>query len=318
MAFGYNMPQHPALYAAVRPGAPCRPVCEVAVKLSIVIVNWNTRDLLLGALTSIYGAPPAFPFEVIVADNASSDGSANAVRRDFPQAVVIANTDNSGYARGNNQGIAASAGEFVLLLNPDVVLPPGGLGQAVAVLTARPDAGALGVRLVNPDGTVQPSVRGFPAPLSVLWEALGLSRVFPRSRLFGAYRMTWFGYDHEAEVDQPMGTFLLMRRAALDAIGLLDERFPIFFNEVDWCYRARRGGWKILFTPAVEVVHYGGGSTRQVWQAMAWESRRGLLAFYRKHFTAPLYAPAYWLAVASSALFAWLQARGRKSSSQPG
>jgi GT2 family glycosyltransferase len=274
------------------------------IVLSIVLVNWNTRDYLLGALKSIYNAPPAFPFETIVVDNASSDGSAQAVAERFPQAALIASRDNEGYARGNNLGLEASTGRCVLLLNPDVVLPPDGLERAVAILESRPEVGALGVRLVNPDGTLQRSVRGFPSPLSVLWEATGFSRLFPYSRLFGAYRMTWFTYDHEAEVDQPMGTFLLIRREALDQVGLLDETFTIFFNEVDWCYRARRQGWKILFTPEIEVVHYGGSSTKQVHAKMAWESRRGLLDFYHKHYGSPIYAPILWLAAAAS----WLQA----------
>ena len=273
--------------------------------LSIVIVNWNTRDYLLGALDSIYRNPPSLEFETIVMDNDSADGSAGAVRDDYPHVRLIANEENAGYARGNNQGIHISQGEFVLLLNPDVVLPHGGLEKAVHVLRGRQDVGALGVRLVNPDGSVQRSVRGFPNPLSVLFEAVGLSRLFTRSRLFSAYRMDWFTYDREAEVDQPMGTFLLIRRQALEEVGSLDERFPIFFNEVDWCFRAKRAGWRILFTPEVEVVHYGGGSTRQVSAQMAWESRNGLLAFYRKHYRSPLFAPIYWLAAAGS----WLQAR---------
>lgn len=280
--------------------------------LSIVLVNWNTRDYLLGALKSIYDSPPSFPFEVIVVDNASADGSARAVAEQYPQATLLASASNEGYARGNNLGLKASTGRCVLLLNPDVVLPPVGLERAVAVLESRPDAGALGVRLVNPDGTVQRSVRGFPTPLSVLWEATGLSHLFPNNRLFGAYRMTWFTYDLEAEVDQPMGTFLLIRRAALDQVGLLDEQFTIFFNEVDWCYRARRQGWKILFTPEVEVVHYGGSSTKQVHAKMAWESRRGLLDFYRKHYGSPLFAPIFWLAATASWLQAYAVSRQRK------
>jgi len=280
--------------------------------LSIVLVNWNTRDYLLGALRSVYDAPPPFPFEVIVVDNASTDGSAEAVRQAFPQARLVANMENTGYARGNNQGLEVSTGRYALLLNPDVVLPPGGLEKSIRLLEQRPDVGALAVRLVNPDGTPQRSVRGFPTPWAVFCEAVGLSRLFPNSRLFGAYRMTWFTYDREAEVDQPMGTFLLIPRRALDAVGLLDERFPIFFNEVDWCYRARQKGWKILFTPCVDVVHYGGGSTRQVRPQMAWESRRGLLDFYRKHYRAPLFAPVYWLASAASWLQAWWAARKRR------
>ena len=279
--------------------------------LSIAIVNWNTREMLLDALASIYDAPPSFPFEVIVVDNASSDRSAAAVAERFPQVVLIANTDNTGYAEGNNQAIKSAKSTYILLLNPDVLLPPGGLERVVAVMEQHPDAGALGVRQVHPDGRLQRSVRGFPSPLSVLWELLGFSRLFAGSRLFGAYRMTWFDYQQVAEVDQPMGTFLLIRRAVVEQIGVLDEAFPIFFNEVDWCLRCKRAGWKIYFTPDVEIIHYGGASTTQVGAAMAWESRRGLLSFYAKHYRAVWFWPFRLLIAVASWPHAWLQARRR-------
>lgn len=280
--------------------------------LSIAIVSWNTRDLLLDALKSIYDAPPSFPFEVIVVDNASADGTAAAAAERFPQVILRANTDNAGYALGNNQAIEQARGAYILLLNPDVLLPPGGLERAVAFMEQHPDAGALGVRQVHPDGRLQRSVRGFPSPLSVVWELLCLSRLFPQSRTFGAYRMTWFDYRHEAEVDQPMGTFLLLRRKAVEQVGLLDEAFPIFFNEVDWCLRCKRAGWRIYFTPDVEIIHYGAASTSQVFAAMAWESRRGLLRFYAKHYHAPWHLPLRGLIAAASWPHAWLQSRRRK------
>jgi GT2 family glycosyltransferase len=279
--------------------------------LSVAIVNWNTRQMLLDALDSIYSAPPSFPFEVIVVDNASQDGSAPAVAERFPQVVLIANTDNTGYAEGNNQAMKIAKAAYILLLNPDVLLPVGGLERAVGFMEAHREAGALGVRQVHPDGRLQRSVRGFPTPMTVLWELLGLSRLFPNSRLFGAYRMTWFDYAHVAEVDQPMGTFLLMRRAVVEQIGMLDEAFPIFFNEVDWCLRCKRAGWKIFFTPDVEIVHYGGASTTQVGAAMAWESRRGLLQFYNKHYAAARFWPLRILIALVSWPHAWIQARKR-------
>ena len=279
--------------------------------LSVAIVNWNTRQMLLAALDSIYAAPPSFAFEVIVVDNASADGSAAAVAAQYPQVVLIANAANTGYAEGNNQAIKTAQAAYILLLNPDVLLPPGGLERAVAFMEAHPDAGALGVRQVHPDGRLQRSVRGFPTPAAVLWELLGLSRLFPASRLFGAYRMTWFDYTSVAEVDQPMGTFLLIRRAVIAQIGMLDEAFPIFFNEVDWCLRCKRAGWKIYFTPDVEIVHYGGASTMQVGAAMAWESRRGLLQFYAKHYPALRFRPMRALIALASWPHAWLQARRR-------
>jgi len=283
-----------------------------AIVLSVAIVNWNTRKLLLDALESLYAAPPSFPFETIVVDNASADDSAAAVAARFPSVRLIANSDNSGYAHGNNQAINCAQGTYILLLNPDVLLPVGGLERAVAFMEAHPEAGALGVRQVHPEGQLQRSVRGFPTPLAVWWELIALSRLFPGSRFFGAYRMTWFDYAHVAEVDQPMGTFLLIRRAAMDQVGLLDEAFPIFFNEVDWCLRCKRAGWKIYFTPEVEIVHYGGASTVQVGAAMAWESRRGLLGFYAKHYRAPWFWPLRALIAAASWPHAWLQARQRR------
>ena len=279
--------------------------------LSVCIVNWNTRDLLLDALASIYNAPPDFGFEVIVVDNASGDGSALAVRERFPQVTLIANEKNTGYAEGNNQAMQRACAAYNLLLNPDVILPPGGLQKAVAFMEQHPDAGALGVRQIHPDGSLQKSVRGFPTPLAILWELLGLSRLLSQSRFFGAYRMTWFDYAHVAEVDQPMGTFLLLRRQTIAEIGLMDLAFPIFFNEVDWCWRCKRAGWKIWFTPDVEIVHYGGASTIQVGGAMAWESRRGLLRFYAKHYRAVWFWPLRLLIASASWPHAWLQARKR-------
>ena len=279
--------------------------------LSICIVNWNTRQLLLDALASIYDAPPNFGLEVIVVDNASRDGSADAVREWFPHVKLITNTDNTGYAEGNNQALECAGGAYNLLLNPDVILPSGGLEKAVAFMEAHPDAGALGVRQVHPDGSLQRSVRGFPTPLAVLWELLGLSRLLAQNRVFGAYRMTWFDYTHEAEVDQPMGTFLLLRRQTVEEVGMMDLAFPIFFNEVDWCLRCKRAGWKIWFTPDVEIIHYGGASTIQVGGAMAWESRRGLLRFYAKHYRAVWFWPLRLLIAFASWPHAWLQAQKR-------
>lgn len=281
-----------------------------AADLSIAIVNWNTRDLLLQALDSIF-LSTAPPLEVIVVDNASGDGSADAVRERFPQVDLIANAQNVGYARGNNQAIQAAQGAYILLLNPDVILPRDALARAVAFMERHGDAGALGVRQIHPDGRLQRSVRGFPTPWSVLWELLGISRLMPSSRRFGAYRMTWFQYDREALVDQPMGTFLLLSARAVADVGMLDEAFPIFFNEVDWCLRCKRAGWKIYFTPDVEIVHYGGASTVQVGPAMAWESRKGLLAFYAKHYSGPQFWPIRAIIAAVSWPYAWVQARRR-------
>ena len=266
------------------------------MRLSVCIVNWNTRDYLRDCLTSLYEHPPRnADLEVLVVDNASVDGSAPMVASEFPQAILVANADNKGYAEGNNQALERATGDLLLLLNPDVVVYDGSLTRAVEFMAAHPEAGAMGCRLIGSDGKTQRSVRGFPDPGPVLWESAGLSRLFPQSKTFGAYRMTFFDYDQEAEVDQPMGSFLLITRAAYEKVGGLDLQFPIFFNEVDWCWRAKREhGFKIYYTPTVAVTHYGGGSTRQVKASMVRESHRSLLRFYDKHY-ANIAPPLRWL-----------------------
>ncbi|MFN3689562.1 MAG: glycosyltransferase family 2 protein [Fimbriimonadales bacterium] len=265
--------------------------------LSICIVNWNTRDLLRACLRSIYRYPPPEPFEVIVVDNASADGSAAMVTREFPQATLISNTANLGYAHGNNQALQRAQGEFVLLLNPDTEVFETTLGNALAFLRAHPEAGAIGAKQLFPDGRVQPSIRGFPTPANLLFEITGLARLFPRSRRLGGYRMRWFTYATLAEVDQPMATFLMTRRAVIEQVGLMDEAFPLFFNDVDWCYRIKQAGWKIYFVPEVQILHHGGASTRQVRLSAIRESHRALEAFYRKHYRAQLNPLLYALCI---------------------
>lgn len=154
--------------------------------LSVCVVNWNTRDLLRACLQSLYRYPPSEPIEVIVVDNASADGSAAMVRAEFPQVVLIANSENLGYARGNNQAMQRAQGEFILLLNPDTEVFEDTLDNALAFMRAHPDAGAIGAKQLFPDGRVQPSVRGFPTPANLLSEVSGLARLFPKSRRLGA------------------------------------------------------------------------------------------------------------------------------------
>ncbi len=281
--------------------------CGAPPTLSVCIVNWNTRELLRACLRSLYQHPPDEPFEVIVVDNASADDSAKMVQAEFPQVILIPNKENLGYARGNNQAIQRARGEFILLLNPDTEVRPDTLSNALRFMREHPEVGAIGARQRFPDGRVQPSVRGFPTPRNLLFEVLGLARLFPRSRLFAAYRMHWFTYDRPMPVDQPMGTFLMVRRAVIEQVGLMDEAFPLFFNDVDWCYRIWQAGWQIWFVPAVEIVHHGGASTRQIRRAALRESHRALERFYRKHYRARLPLPLYALIVALIRLSTWLR-----------
>jgi GT2 family glycosyltransferase len=250
------------------------------MRLSIAIVNWNTTALLEKCVESI--RTNGFECEIIVVDNASEDFDADNFAAKFPEVKIIRNTENVGYASGNNQAIESSSGEYILLLNPDVELKPGALKALVEFMDAHPDAAAAGCRLVKPDGRIERSCRGFPTPGAVAAEYLGLSRLFPRR--FGSYRMVDFAYDQEAEVDQPMGSCLILSRKAVDQVGVFDPQFPIFFNEVDWCLRAKKVEWKVHFTPSAEAVHLGAASTSQVADKMRVESHRSLLRFYRKHY----------------------------------
>ncbi len=268
-----------------------------APTISIIIVSWNTREYLDACLTSIRQAPDEVSREVIVVDNASEDGTVEMLQQDHPGVELIANSENRGYAAANNQGIEAASGENVLLLNPDIVVHEGALEVLGGFLDTHPSAGAVAPRLILPDGSVQASCRSFPTPDVVLYEALGLSRLFPRSRRFGKYRMSWWDYDEERRVDQPMASALLIRADALTEVGLMDEQFPIFFNDVDLCKRMWDAGWEIWFTPNASMDHVGGASTGQVRRRMIVESHRSFRAFYRKHYRGEIPAWAYYGAV---------------------
>ena len=265
----------------------------MAPLLSICLVNWNTRDYLRACLQSIRDTTTDLGPEVIVVDNASADGSVGMVAGEFPEVTLIANEENLKYARGNNQALEASHGAYKLLLNPDVVLLPGAVAELLAALERHPQAGAVAPRLVHPDGSSQLSCRTFPDPAALAYEALGLARLFPRSRRFGAYRMSWWAHADERRVDQPMASAFMLRASALDDVGVFDDDFPIFFNDVDLCRRLVDAGHEVWFTPRAEVIHHVGASTRQVRRAMIAESHRSLLRYYEKHYRGRINPLAY-------------------------
>lgn len=262
--------------------------------LSVVIVNWNTRDLLRACLHSLQQAlgDSALRSEVIVVDNASADGSADMVAAQFPQFRLMANTENRNYAAGNNQGLAQATGEFQLLLNPDTEVPLGACEALIRDLRDEPAAGAAAPALVYPDGRLQDSVRGFPTPRAIIGDLTGLARMCPATE-WASYRTLKLPQGEISRVDQPMASAFLVRRSALEAIGLFDEQFPLFFNDVDLCFRLREAGWEILYDPRVRVVHAGGGSTRQVRPRAILMSHAGLRRFYAKHFRSRMVWPLY-------------------------
>lgn len=232
------------------------------------------------------------------------------MRRDFPDVHLLANNSNENYARGTNQALEAATGDLLLLLNPDVVVTPGALDTLAAFFDDHPEAGAVAPKLVHPDGRTQASVRGFPDPASLLWDIVGLARVFEHSRVFGAYRQTFFDYESAGPAPQPMASCFLITRRAYETIGPLDAaRFPLFFNDADWCLRAWRAKLSVWYTPAAVVVHKGGASTRLVRRAAVWESHRALLRFYDKHYKTEMPRPAFALITILVTLGAWARTK---------
>lgn len=256
---------------------------HVQPDVSVLIVSWNTRDLLVLCIESVFSSTRAVSLEVIVVDNASSDGSPEAVRQRFPEVNLLPNPDNRGFAAANNQGIHVARGRYVLLLNSDTILLERCLDKMVAFADAQPRAGAVGCRVLNPDRTVQPSCMTFPCLLNLAVLSMCLHRVLPRSRLFGRPQMTWWTYDEIREVEYIKGCFLLVRREAVKEVGLLDERFYMFGEEADWCCRMRKASWRVVFSPCGEIIHYGSASTCQVEHNMVLQQWGSMLGFVRKH-----------------------------------
>ena len=287
-------------------------------QLDICIVSWRTRELLRRCLLSVIGRPEVA--QVIVVHNASQDGAVEMVRQEFPGVILIANEQNLGFAAANNQALRAGQAPFALLLNPDTEVLPGALSALLDVFQGEPRAGAAAPQLLFPDGSIQRSCRSFPEPTPLICDALRLSLLLPRNPVYGRYRMTYWEHNSPREVEQPMASALALRRDALDEVGLLDEGFPLYFNDVDLCYRLRQAGWSIVFEPKAQVLHYHGQSTRQVRPAAIVQSHRGLIRFYRKHYRGKVGWAAYhlitvsaWLTMWPRAAFAWLAQRFRRS-----
>lgn len=255
-------------------------------KLSIVIVNYNTRDLLRACLLSVQRSETAPPLELFVVDNASTDGSARMVATEFPDLQLIESGVNGGYARANNMALERCRGEYLLLLNPDTEVPPDALRRMVDFMDAHPEAGAAGPKLVRPDGSLDLACRrSFPSPEVSFYRMLGLSKLFPRSRRFGRYNLTYLNPDEPAEVDSVVGAFMIVRSRAAGEVGLLDEAFFMYGEDLDWAYRIKSRGWKILYNPRVVVLHHKGASSRRHSRKSIVEFYRAMHVFYLKHYS---------------------------------
>jgi GT2 family glycosyltransferase len=280
--------------------------------LSVLIVTYNAGPLLGECLAHLW--PQLEPgFEVFLVDNASTDGSVEDLEQAYPGLRLIRNTHNVGYARANNQALRQAGGRYALLLNPDAILEPGALATARAYLDLNPKVGVLGPRILRPDGRLDPPARrSFKTPTSYFYKMLGLSRFFPRHPRFGRYYLSYLDEMALTDVDSVVGAFLMIRREVIDQIGLLDERFFMYCEDEDWCWRAKQAGWRVVYHPGIVVRHHRGSSTGRHPFRMAYHLHRSYFLYHRKNI-APRYPAAVNGAVYGGialALGAALVARG--------
>ena len=249
------------------------------MQISIIIVNWNTRELLVDCIESIYASPPEGKFDIWVVDNFSSDGSPAMIRDSYPDVKFIENDENVGFAKANNQALRKSQGDYVLLLNPDTVVKANAISELIHFLDNNPDAGIAGARLINPDGTLQISAFPFPTLVREFWRMFHLDSAVCLS----IYPMRKWNKDQAREVDTLLGACMLIRREAINQFGLFDEDYFIYSEEVDLCTRLKEAGWRLYWVPGAVVIHYGGISTQQVSEEMFLRLYEGKILYFRKH-----------------------------------
>ncbi len=242
------------------------------IDVSIVIVNWKTEDYLVRCIESIPPNTKEVSWEITAVDNGSQDGTGGRVRQKFPGVDVIENPQNSGFAAATNQGIRRSSGRYILLLNPDTRLTKGAIQKLCSFMDAHPEAGIAGVQLLNEDGSRQNSISNFPSLITELTNKSLLRRLFP-DRYPGKERV----YSEPLEVESVIGACMMVRRQAIERVGLLDEVFFLFLEETEWCYRMKKGGWKIFHVPGIEVFHFQGKSAEK-------DPRRARVEYHRSRY----------------------------------
>ncbi len=256
---------------------------ENPIMVSVVIVSWNTRDFLAQCLKSLSRGVCDYPMEVLVVDNASTDGSSEYVEGNYPAVRLIRNDSNQGFAKANNKGIRLCRGKYICLINSDVEV----LGNCITMLVdhceANPETGMVGPSIIGGDGTLQRSWRGFPGLWNMFCRALAMDAAFPRVRIFGGYLMPY--RDHVASGAVPVlsGCFWLVRKEALDGVGMLDEAFFMYGEDMDWCRRFWTAGWRLDFVPRAEAIHYGGASSASAPVRFFIEKQKADLLYWKKH-----------------------------------
>ena len=270
--------------------------------LSIIIVNYNVRAYLEQCLRSVFASRCALDFEVYVVDNHSTDGSVAYLKGLYPQVHFIENDENLGFARANNEAIRCSQGRYVLLLNPDTIITEHTLVDCVSYLDTRPDAGGLGTYMLRTDGSfAYESRRGLPTPFVAFCKMSGLCKMFPHSRLFGKYYMRYLNEMEESEIEVISGAFMMLRRSALEKVGLLDEAFFMYGEDIDLSYRLLKGGFKNYYIPS-PILHYKGESTEKSSFRYVYTFYNAMQLFFNKHYKR--YKLLIWLPISMAI---WIQ-----------
>jgi O-antigen biosynthesis protein len=278
------------------------------MELSVVIVNYNVRQFLENALISLVHALKGIDGEIFVVDNASEDGSVEMVRSKFPDVRVIANKENVGFARANNQALRQAKGDYLLLINPDTLVQEDTLHVMLKFFRESPDAGMAGCKILNPDGSFQLGAhRSFPTPWVAFTRIVGLSALFPKSRLFGRYNLTYLSPDETYEVDAISGSFMMLSRIAYEKIGGLDETFFMYGEDLDYCYRMNQAGFKVYYVHATKIVHFKGESTRRSSIDEIKTFYAAMQIFVEKHFSSSFFVELVLTAgISLRAGVAWL------------
>jgi len=261
-------------------------------KLSVVIVNYNVKHFIEQCLFSVLKASENFECEVFVVDNNSVDGSVTLIREKFPQINLIVNKTNTGFSVANNQAIRLAKGEYILLLNPDTVVQEDTFTRILAFMDAHPEAGGLGVKMLDGQGNFAPeSKRGLPTPEVAFYKMFGFSRFFPKSKRFGKYHLSYLPEDQLSEIDVISGAFMLIRKSVLDQIGLLDETFFMYGEDIDLSYRIKKAGYKNYYFPDTQIIHYKGESTKRSSLNYVVIFYKAMAIFSKKHFSG---SNAFW------------------------
>lgn len=253
--------------------------------LSVIIVNYNAGEFLKACVESIYKETKDLPFDIWVVDNNSFDNSIRAIKNCFPDVHVIENTRNVGFAKANNIAISKTNADYILMLNPDTLIKENAIGKTVKFMEENPKIGIAGCKVLNEDGTLQLACRrSIPTPKIAFWRLTGLSFLFPKSRAMARYNLTYLNPNKPNKVDAVSGAFLMIRKKVIDEIGVLDENFFMYGEELDWCLRATKAGWLVMYYPNAKIIHYKGRCSKFNTRKATLEFYRAMYLFHKKHF----------------------------------